>query len=280
MTGRALRRALALLFAIGGIPAFDAAAATSAVPRCTAPPALIRFTAPLPHAANRMRRQGLLRIVAIGSSSTSGVGASSPTHAYPARLAVLLASRLPGGRVEIFNKGVGGETAVDMLGRFDRDVFPLHPDLVVWQVGTNAVVRGDDLSHYDVVLRQGIKRLKAAGIDIIVMDPQYAPPVLAAAGHADLERRLEAIGRDTDVPLFHRFAIMRYLHEAAQVDFGAMLAPDSLHMNDFGYDCMARLLADAIVGTAARPVATNAALRQARRPAGFPVLEDARDGEH
>jgi lysophospholipase L1-like esterase len=264
MTGRLLRCILAILFAAAGLPALDAEAETLA-PRCAAPPELIRFSAPLPHAAERIRRQELLRIVAIGSSSTSGAGASSPTNAYPARLAALLAARLPGSRIEIFNKGVGGETAVEMVARFDRDVFALHPDLVVWQVGTNAVVRGEDLARYDVVLRQGIERLKAADIDVVVMDPQYAPAVLATAGYADLERRLEAISRDAAVPLFHRFEIMRHLHETAQVDVGAMLAPDRLHMNDFGYDCMARLLAEAIVGAAARPAAMNEAIAATHR---------------
>jgi hypothetical protein len=47
--------------------------------------------------------------------------------------------------------------------------------------------------------------------------------------------------------LFRRFAVMRYWHNVEHIPFEAFLDPDSLHMNDWGYDCMARLLANAIV---------------------------------
>jgi acyl-CoA thioesterase-1 len=50
-----------------------------------------------------------LRILAIGSSSTEGIGASAPAFTYPAQLQARLAILL-GGPVEVDNFGVGGET--------------------------------------------------------------------------------------------------------------------------------------------------------------------------
>jgi hypothetical protein len=44
---------------------------------------------------------------------------------------------------------------------------------------------------------------------------------------------------------------MRYWHNVEHIPFEAFLGPDSLHMNDWGYDCMATLLADAIVRASA-----------------------------
>jgi len=52
------------------------AAASHPVLRCTAPDAVTRFTVTLPNTARALRRGDALVIVAIGSSSTQGVGAS------------------------------------------------------------------------------------------------------------------------------------------------------------------------------------------------------------
>jgi hypothetical protein len=49
-------------------------------------------TSVLPHVAARLAQHQPLSIIAFGSSSTEGVGASSPAHAYPAQLQVDLAT--------------------------------------------------------------------------------------------------------------------------------------------------------------------------------------------
>ena len=42
------------------------------------------------------------------------------------------------------NKGIGGQEAPIELQRFDTDVIAERPDLVIWQVGTNAVWQSPD----------------------------------------------------------------------------------------------------------------------------------------
>jgi acyl-CoA thioesterase-1 len=65
----------------------------------------------LPNTARAIRRGEALVIVAIGSSSTQGVGASDQAHTYPALLAEELQRRWPRLAVTVVNKGVGGERA-------------------------------------------------------------------------------------------------------------------------------------------------------------------------
>ena len=65
----------------------------------------------LPGFSQALRRGGRVRIVAIGSSSTEGVGASSPAANYPSQLRALLETSLPRDEFEVINLGVGGETA-------------------------------------------------------------------------------------------------------------------------------------------------------------------------
>src|SRR5689334_9724132 len=138
----------------------------AAEPSCAAPDAIVRLGQPLPHtaAAVSVGSRDTLTVVAIGSSSTEGAGASAPDLTYPSRLRAELDERLPGRTIRVLNKGVGGETIAEMLARFDRDVLAEHPDLVIWQVGTNAVLRHDDIGRDENLLRRGIRRLKAAGL--------------------------------------------------------------------------------------------------------------------
>ena len=82
-----------------------------------------------------------VRIVAIGSSTTAGEGNIKP---YPPRLKSFLEEKYPNAWITVANKGKGGEEAPDELNRFDRDVIAEQPDLVIWQVGTNAVWQKSD----------------------------------------------------------------------------------------------------------------------------------------
>src|SRR5919202_2178208 len=128
--------------------AIPAVAATPPALRCTAPEAVTRFKASLPNTARAIRRGEALVIVAIGSSSTQGVGASDQAHAYPALLAEELQRRWPRLAVTVVNKGIGGETADQMLARFTRDVLPYRPQLVIWQTGSNSVLQSGNVRVY------------------------------------------------------------------------------------------------------------------------------------
>jgi acyl-CoA thioesterase I len=146
---------------------------------CTAPEEITHFRVRLLNTARAMRAGKALVIVAIGSSSTAGVGASDPAHAYPALLAEELRHRWPQLTLTAINKGVGGEMASQMLARFERDVLPYHPQLVIWQTGSNQALRSRDIDGYADTIREGISRLRAAQADVVLMDPQFAPRVVA-----------------------------------------------------------------------------------------------------
>ena len=148
-----------------------------------------------------------------------------------------------------------------MMARFATAVIAEHPQLVLWQVGTNSVLRDHSLDTHAAELRQGIEQLKAIGADVVLIDPQYAPKVLAKSetpGMVD-QIALEATGENVD--LFHRFAVMRDWHEVQHDSFDVFVSPDGLHMNDWGYACWAKLLAGSIAEAASPSVAS--ALRPA-----------------
>ena len=75
---------------------------------------------------------------------------------------------------------------------------------------------------------------------------------MAKAGAEPMIRMISAAAKDGNVELFHRFAAMRYWRETDKIPFDAFLAPDQLHMNDWGYNCVAQMLADGIAAAATR----------------------------
>lgn len=194
-----------------------------------------------------------LKIVAIGSSSTSGAGATSPAATYPSQLETELKKKLPGLPITVLNKGIGGEEAPQMVARFEADVIDESPDLVLWQVGSNSVLR--DHPTPGEVIRQGVERLKASGTEVILINPQFAPKILAKADIGRAVDVITATARDAEVGLFDRFTVMRHWREAEHIAFEQFLSPDLLHMNDWSYACTAKLLAAAIVEDTKTPAA-------------------------
>ena len=97
---------------------------------------------PFEHGLSRFAQslaRGQAKIVAIGSSTTAGEG---NIKAYPGRLLSFLQNEYPNAGIIMVNQGIGGQEAPVELQRFDTDVIAEKPDLVIWQVGTNAVWQG------------------------------------------------------------------------------------------------------------------------------------------
>jgi acyl-CoA thioesterase-1 len=242
MIPRALGGAAAL-----ALVAFAPLAAPAAEQQlCAAPPGWTAIMAPLERTAQRVAAGDKLTIVAVGSSSTAGIGASNPELAYPSRLAAELRRRFPSLDIEVLNRGVSGQDAPEEFARLTGDVIRLRPDLVIWQIGTNAVLRRDDLAADGERVRQGIVLLKEAGIDVVLMDLQYAPRVLDRPPYAVMEDLIAEAAAQGQVGLFRRFALMEYWQRTHPPDAAAMIGPDGLHMTDAGYACLAIDLAAAL----------------------------------
>ena len=215
-----------------------------------------RLDYPLVRVSRHLESDRSIRIVAIGSSSTAGAGASSPDAAYPSRLEGELTQHFLWHDVTVLNRGVNGEEAGDMLARFDTSVIAEKPDLVIWQTGTNSVLRDRPLDPKAVLLHEGLARLKAIHADVILVDPQYAPKVIAKADAEGMVAQIAATAKEQSVDLFRRFALMKRWHQAEHMPFDAFVSPDGLHMNDWSYGCLAKWLGAAIVEAATRPMAT------------------------
>jgi acyl-CoA thioesterase I len=226
---------------------------------CNTSAELTHLDRPLLHTMRTLASGEPLIIVAIGSSSTAGAGASSAAASYPSQLATELRQRFPNHDIAVLNRGVNGEETDNMMARFAADVFAAHPQLVIWQVGTNSVLRDRPLDTHSAQLHEGIDELKATGADVVLVDLQYSPAVIAKSETSDMVEQIALTAKEKNVDLFRRFAAMRDWREKQHLAFDTFVSPDGLHMNDWGYGCMAKLLGSAIAEAATRPVASAAA---------------------
>ncbi|SCW35324.1 SGNH/GDSL hydrolase family protein [Ancylobacter rudongensis] len=275
------------LSALLAAPALPAAAQTVIPAGCPTAKTLARLNAPLARTAAKLRAGEKVVIVAIGSSSTAGAGASVPDAAYPSRLQAMLRERFPAADITVVNRGINGQDAPEMLARFDTDVAALKPTLVIWQSGVNALFREGGLAAADALLHEAIARVKAIGADLVLVDPQYAPRVLADADSGPMVNLIAKVAAEEGVAVYPRFALMRDWHERASMGFESFLWKDQFHMNDWGYNCFARDLGRALVaniesqqraadvGGPAKPVAASTVAAPAARPAAMAVPASA-----
>ncbi len=141
-----------------------------------------------------------------------------------------------------------------MLKRFDSAVVAAKPDLVLWQLGTNSVIRDHKLADHGASIRDGLNKIRAIGADVVLIDPQFAPKVIAKPEAAHMVELIATTAKQEDVDLFRRFDVMKRWREVDHMAFETFVSPDGLHMNDWSYACMAKGLGLAIAEAAERPV--------------------------
>lgn len=190
---------------------------------------------------------GELRIVAFGSSSTQGVGASTPAHSYPSMLQTDLEDGLPNGIVPmVMNLGHSGDDSEEMTAKISR-VLAERPDLVIWQTGTNDPLRGLPLDQFVALTEAGLDAFRAAHVQVMLIEPQFCRALAdhpEALGYRDALRRI-AIERA--LPIVRRYDLMQQWLAQGIVSETQLQSGDGLHMGDGGYALLAQYITRLIV---------------------------------
>ncbi len=225
---------------------------------------LLRNGVPLDRLRVKIEAGLPVAVLAIGSSSTEGAGASGPHATYPARLEDRLRRLWPGAGITVINAGKGGEPAENTLQRLSAEMRSRAYDLVVWQVGTNDAVRGHRPDAFADIVRRGVAVIRDGGATPLLVDQQFYPKIEGSAAYADFVAAVEAVSNEASVPLHSRHAMMKRWRERGEAELLRGLAADRFHMNDTGYACMAEGLARdiaAMTGTPSRIGVTSARAR-------------------
>src|ERR671912_206881 len=214
------------LILLGGLGLSGASAQTSAPatpsqveapdpslsPECRVPGSRLYTLASLRGVKAALKEHRVIRVLAIGSSSTAGIGASSPHAAYPARLEGELEKMFSGDvEFEVVNRGVSGEIASGAAERMRNTVAEVDPDLVIWQVGTNDALARVDVESFTEDLGDTVRWLKSHNIDVVLVDPQYTASLARHDYYGRIVKAIEDVARKDRVPLVRRFEAMRHL---------------------------------------------------------------------
>jgi hypothetical protein len=220
------------------------------------PAELIALRHSLPHFTKALFGDTAVRVVAMGSSSTAGRGDVVP---YPHWLEMYLrveyaAKGYPDSKIDVLNRGRGGEEAIEELKRFDADIFAERPSLTIWQIGTNAVFHNYNLDEVAQKIADGLEPLRAHPMDVLLIDPQYTPAMLFD-DKADASERIvsliAAAAEKAGVNLFRRWALMRHWHVHNDIALDWMFDPtdpDKLHQSDWSTRRVSQALCKAISG--------------------------------
>jgi acyl-CoA thioesterase-1 len=218
---------------------------TSLSPECRVPGSKLFTIGSLRGIKAALKEHRVIRVLAIGSSSTSGIGASSSRASYPARLEGELEKMFSDDiEVEVINRGVSGEIAAGAADRMRNTVAEVDPDIVIWQVGTNDALARVEVERFSASLDETVQWLKSHNIDVVLVDPQYTAALARDEYYGRVVKAIEEVARKDRVPLVRRYEAMRYL--AGERKARGYLATDQFHLNDLGYRCMAEHVARAI----------------------------------
>lgn len=192
-----------------------------------------------------LKENRVVKVLAVGSSSTTGIGASSSFATYPVRLENDLEVMFTGADIDVISRGVPGEAGLGACSRMKREVAEVKPDLVVWQVGTNDAMARADIDELKTNVAKTLQWLARNHIDVVLIDPQFTARVAVDEHYTKVVRAIEEVARQERVMLVRRYSAMADL--ASQKGEDAILAADRFHLNDLGYRCMAEYAAGAIV---------------------------------
>ena len=210
----------------------------------------------LPHVREAVAANREVTIVALGSSSTQGWHSSDIAHSYPAVLQAQLNATLPTAHVAVLNRGIGGQDVVEEVPRLESDAIALHPSLVIWQVGANGAMKLISPELFKRLVTNGVRRLQEAKIDVVLMDNQRAPAILASPEHLQIDQAMADLSVSTGAGLFSRGALMDQWRVAGY-PYDQFVSSDGVHHNDYGYHCVAATLATAIVEGLTQDVPTT-----------------------
>jgi lysophospholipase L1-like esterase len=218
----------------------DSRTAGNPIEACLAHAGGLSLGASLPITKAKLRSGATFRIVALGSSSTTGFGAFSKGTAFPDVMKGELLRLHPGLTIELINSGRIGEDLGDNIARIDGDVLRHKPDLVIWQIGTNDVVWRGIADNAQEMLADAVRRMKATKTDVVLLDLQYAPLVTLTSRSERMEKLITKVAAEQRVGHFPRFVLMK---RAIDAGVSGLVAWDGLHNSSEGYACVGVALA-------------------------------------
>jgi len=245
-----MRTPIAACFAVLSLVVLSPAGTAFAAERqtCEIPGYLLFGNNELKRAEAAVTKDRRLTIAVVGTGSSILAGPDGPPSAYPARLEAALKQRLPGVAVKVVTLVRTRLSAEDLAQGMGKLLIDEKPDLVVWQSGTVDAIRRLEPDDYRAALDEGVETLHKGGADVVLMNMQYSPrtdTMIALGPYADAMR---VVAQQHEIPLFDRFAIMRYWNESGEFDLFS--TSHGVELAKRVHDCLGRALSQFVIDAA------------------------------
>jgi lysophospholipase L1-like esterase len=122
-------------------------------------------------------------------------------HGYVFIIAAKFGAAFPGAKLEFFNRGVSGNTVLDLEKRWQKDTLDLQPDVLSVLIGVNDKGRGVPLDQYERMYDKLLTDAKAANpqIKLVLCEPfvmnHRATTPQHGSPNADIAQRQAIVAR-------------------------------------------------------------------------------------
>jgi len=150
------------------------------------------------------------------------------------------------------NRGIGGQTTPQMLGRFKSDVLDLKPSLLIILAGTNDIAGNTGpitIKETSDNIKSMVTQAKEAGIEVIlssvlpVYDYPWSPDLDPADKIIELNEVLKNYAVENKIMYLDYFSSMVDDRKGLKSEY----SDDGVHPNEEGYKIMTKLVNNAIV---------------------------------
>ncbi|RAU98103.1 GDSL-type esterase/lipase family protein [Paenibacillus sp. YN15] len=159
--------------------------------------------------------------------------------------------RYPGLEVEAYNKGAGGNTAVDLLNRVHRDILKLTPDWVVLFIGQNDAQQGFTVAEYTANLTKLLDLFQEQGIQVLQLsttpcpNPQRENVNMLLDAYDAVIQELSSRYGNLYVDVKRQFKHIREYNQSAASPVN--LFNQGCHFSELGNMLLAELVLDAMI---------------------------------
>lgn len=205
---------------------------------------------PLPNSALAIQTRNKLRILAIGAAMRNVVGTNRGGRSP--LLEQILEHTIKGLDVEIVNRGFSGELAAATFERLKIEVALEHPDVVLWQVGTNDAFAQVPVEEFEATVLEAVRWLKDHNVDVILIGLHYMKHLAQNEYYQAIRASLRRIAQGENVLRIGRYEAQEVLERTMRVP--GQPEPAVFGEGEQAYNCMAQYLAHGIaVGLYAKP---------------------------
>lgn len=209
---------------------------------CQTPGVEITGNIPLPVVQRAITERKIIKILAIGASSSPLQSHTSEDHHFV--IEELLEKTIQGVDVQIVDRGVSGELARDTSERLKSEVALNEPDLILWQLGTSDALAQIPPEEFEAAVDSTLSWLKDHNVDVVLVGLQYLRLMRKDTQYQAIRESIHRVADRHKILRVSRYEAMQVL-EQMRGGVGRP-SPNDFSMTEAGYNCLSEYVVRAL----------------------------------